>query len=89
MRRSGRIGGTTYGNGRLHPVLRGPGRCAWYKIRANLASVFDVFAQNRATLHHAQGGLGLGLAIVRRLVTLHDGSVRVESEGAGRGSAFT
>ena len=56
---------------------------------AALASVFDVFSQNRGTLEHAQGGLGLGLAIVRRLVTLHGGSVRADSEGAGKGSVFT
>ena len=55
----------------------------------SLASVFDVFAQDRATLQHAQGGLGLGLAIVRRLVTLHEGSVRAESEGVDKGSVFT
>jgi len=54
-----------------------------------LASVFDVFAQNRSTLQQAQGGLGLGLAIVRRLVTLHDGTVRADSGGIGKGSVFT
>jgi signal transduction histidine kinase len=55
----------------------------------SLGSVFDVFSQNRGTLHHAQGGLGLGLAIVRRLVSLHEGTVRADSAGTGKGSAFT
>jgi len=45
-------------------------------------------AHNR-TGWRAKGGLGLGLAIVHRLVELHQGSVRVASEGAGRGSIFT
>jgi CheY-like chemotaxis protein len=53
------------------------------------ASVFDVFTQARQTLDRSQGGLGLGLAIVRSLVTLHGGTVAVFSEGLGRGATFT
>ena len=49
------------------------------------ASVFDVFTQARQALDRSQGGLGLGLAIVRSLVTLHGGTVAVFSEGLGRG----
>ncbi len=53
-----------------------------------LPKVFDVFVQGGRALDRAQGGLGLGLAIVRSLVALHGGSVSVESEGVGRGSRF-
>ena len=54
-----------------------------------LPQVFDLFVQGQQNLDRAQGGLGLGLAIVRRLVELHGGHVTVESQGAGRGSAFS
>jgi signal transduction histidine kinase len=51
--------------------------------------VFDLFVQGERTLDRAQGGLGIGLTLVRRLVALHHGTVSVESEGPGRGSLFT
>ncbi|WP_424362485.1 ATP-binding protein [Methylocystis parvus] len=51
--------------------------------------VFDLFAQVDQTLGRAQGGLGIGLSLVRNLVELHGGAVEVESEGPGEGSRFT
>ena len=54
-----------------------------------LPHVFDVFVQASTTLDRSQGGLGIGLALVRRLVELHGGTVDVESGGAGEGSMFT
>lgn len=54
-----------------------------------LPHVFDLFTQGKRTPDRAQGGLGLGLALVRSLIALHDGMVSVESAGPGCGSTFT
>jgi len=53
-----------------------------------LPSVFDLFTQDSRTLDRAQGGLGIGLTLVRRLVEMHGGSVSAQSEGPDRGSTF-
>jgi len=53
-----------------------------------LQRIFDLFTQVESSLPRAQGGLGLGLPLVRSLVELHGGRVAVESEGQGRGSEF-
>jgi PAS domain S-box-containing protein len=54
-----------------------------------LPRIFDLFVQGRQAIDRAQGGLGLGLSIVRSLVERHGGSVSAASAGAGRGSEFT
>ncbi len=54
-----------------------------------LPRVFDLFAQEPQSLDRARGGLGLGLAIVHSLVSLHGGSVDVDSGGRGQGAVFT
>jgi signal transduction histidine kinase len=53
-----------------------------------LPEVFDLFTQGQRTPDRAQGGLGLGLALVKKLVELHGGAVEAHSEGLGRGSTF-
>src|SRR5471030_1116442 len=53
------------------------------------AAVFDMFTQASGSSGRSQGGLGIGLALVKRLVELHDGSVSVFSAGAGRGASFS
>jgi signal transduction histidine kinase len=55
---------------------------------AVLPHVFELFTQVDRTLNRAQGGLGIGLALVRQIVGLHGGAVAVKSEGVGKGSEF-
>ena len=51
--------------------------------------VFDMFSQVRDNVSMAQGGLGIGLSLAKKLVDLHGGSLSAHSEGAGEGSTFT
>jgi len=53
-----------------------------------LPHIFDLFAQADRSLDRSQGGLGIGLSLVQRLVELHGGTVSASSEGLGRGSEF-
>ena len=54
-----------------------------------LPQIFEPFVQGERTLDRSQGGLGVGLTLVRRLVELHGGNVEAVSDGPGRGSTFT
>ena len=51
-----------------------------------LPKIFDMFTQGDQTLERSQGGLGIGLTLVRRLVTLHDGAVKAFSAGLDQGT---
>ena len=53
-----------------------------------LPRVFDLFTQVDRSLDRSQGGLGIGLTLVRRLVEMHGGTVQAFSDGPGRGSEF-
>ena len=55
----------------------------------DLMRIFDIFSQVQSHRGRAAGGLGIGLSLVRQLVSMHGGSVRAESPGAGQGSTFT
>lgn len=54
-----------------------------------LGLIFDLFVQGQRGLDRREGGLGIGLTLVRKLVALHGGTVTAASEGPGRGSTFT
>src|SRR5262249_24002512 len=53
-----------------------------------LSLVFELFTQLDSSLERSQGGLGVGLTLVRRLVEMHGGRVEVRSDGLGQGSEF-
>jgi signal transduction histidine kinase len=53
-----------------------------------LPRVFELFTQVNRSLNRSQGGLGIGLALVRRLMEMHGGSVEVHSAGLGQGAEF-
>ena len=83
--------------GRIEVESRIDGDCALVHVSDNgigmsqelIARAFELFAQAERGADRAQGGLGIGLAVVKRLVELHGGSIRVQSDGPGQGSRFT
>lgn len=54
--------------------------------RQSLSRIFELFAQEESTLARSQGGLGIGLTLVKKLVEMHGGHVEIESDGSGAGT---
>jgi len=87
----------TPAGGRIRVALRAEGGDAVLSVEDTgfgitprmLPFVFDMYAQADRTLERAQGGLGIGLTLVRRLIELHGGTIVASSEGEGHGSTFT
>ena len=87
----------TPAGGQIHIELRSNRKEVLVLVRDNgigiapdaLDQVFDMFSQAGRTSSEAQGGLGIGLTLVKGLVRLHGGNVRALSDGEGRGSEFT
>ncbi|MET0983528.1 MAG: ATP-binding protein [Telluria sp.] len=83
--------------GRIEVEARIDGSCAQVHVSDNgigmseelIARAFELFAQAERGSDRTQGGLGIGLAVVKRLVELHGGAIRVQSDGPGQGSRFT
>jgi PAS domain S-box-containing protein len=55
----------------------------------NMHRIFDMFVQGRTALERVEGGLGIGLALARKIAELHDGTVEGQSAGVNKGSEFT
>jgi signal transduction histidine kinase/ActR/RegA family two-component response regulator len=87
----------TEDGGRITVVGRREGNDALVSVTDNgtgiaadmLPHIFDLFTQERQDIDRSEGGLGLGLAIVRSLVQAHGGSASATSEGKGSGATFT
>lgn len=87
----------TPSGGRVSVTLAGSDQTATLQVRdtgmgidpAFLPRVFETFAQADSSSTRTQGGLGLGLGIVKRLVEMHHGAVTAASPGPGRGATFT
>ena len=83
--------------GRIVLVVKREGRSAVVRVSDTgvgippemLPKVFEMFTQVGTSLERSQGGLGIGLTLVKRLVEMHGGSVFAESAGPGQGSTFT
>ena len=87
----------TPANGQITLVVQTCGAQAVLRVMDNgngieaslLPHVFELFTQGKRTSERAQGGLGMGLALVKNIVALHGGQVSAQSGGPGQGSVFT
>jgi PAS domain S-box-containing protein len=86
----------TPAGGQIRVDVDAEGNDAVIRVRDNgvgiapalLDNVFDLFAQGERTLDRAEGGLGIGLTLARRIVQLHGGTITAASDGPGKGAEF-
>ena len=84
-------------NGQIRIESRAEGDVAVLSVTDNgtgiaadlLPQIFELFVQSKRTLDRSQGGLGIGLSVVKRLVVMHGGTVAASSRGYGQGATFT
>ncbi|HEX6265538.1 MAG TPA: PAS domain S-box protein [Burkholderiales bacterium] len=82
--------------GRIEVLARREGESVFVTVKDNgmgmepemLHAAFELFRQGRQALDRAEGGLGVGLTLVQRLIAMHGGTVEARSAGAGKGSEF-
>jgi PAS domain S-box-containing protein len=87
----------TQEGGELRIVVRADGKNVTICCQDNgsgvspelLPHIFELFSQGERTLDRSQGGLGIGLSLVKRLVDMHDGAISLESPGPGKGTTVT
>ncbi len=87
----------TPAGGSIHVSVKGEGDYSVLRVQDTgigiapdvLPRMFDLFVQGNPGSARVQTGLGIGLAVVRRLVELHGGTVQASSDGPGKGSTFT
>ncbi|WP_141217435.1 cell wall metabolism sensor histidine kinase WalK, partial [Siphonobacter sp. BAB-5385] len=86
----------THPQGKIHLSLEHQGYKAILRVEDTgiglrpdqLTSIFELFVQADNSLARSEGGLGLGLTLVKQIVELHGGTVEAQSEGLGKGSTF-
>ena len=86
----------TDARGQIQIEARADGSAAVVSVRDNgtgiapdlLPQIFDLFVQSKRTLDRSQGGLGIGLSVVKRLIEMHGGTVSATSAGVGQGATF-
>jgi signal transduction histidine kinase/CheY-like chemotaxis protein len=87
----------THANGNIHVEVRPEEGMVCVEVTDDgagisaelLPQVFDLFVQADRTLDRAQGGLGIGLSVVKKLVEMHGGEVAAHSDGLGQGARFS
>ncbi|MGH7122369.1 MAG: hybrid sensor histidine kinase/response regulator, partial [Acetobacteraceae bacterium] len=86
----------TQPQGKIRVETRAEGEMAVISVSDNgmgipadlLPKVFDLFVQGDRTLDRAEGGLGIGLAVVKKLIHMHSGTITAESGGSGKGATI-